>query len=152
MFVSHVIVTKIPIRQLCHIFSITQRRKVVQRLFYPLNNISTLLVVGIQSYTGVCKQNGGIELGRAGHCLGSWDEQTRRQEPWGTAKGGTENPLSSIRLAQGSSKWDNWAQELSLAQVPNTFYQPSRPKKSLGWILFLLSLTKKAVSITGRGK
>lgn len=38
IFLSHVIVTTMPMRQLCHIFSTTQMRKVAQRFLCPLYN------------------------------------------------------------------------------------------------------------------
>lgn len=68
--------------------------KVAQR-FFTLCTRSTFLVAGTQSYTGMCKQNGvrGVS-GRAGSCLGSWDELTRRQEPSGTAKREQKNPCA----------------------------------------------------------
>lgn len=84
-------ITTIPTCQFLHV---TQMMKVAQR-FFTLCTRSTFLVAGTQSYTGVCKQNGvrGVS-GRAGSCLGSWDELTRRQEPSGTAKREQKNPCA----------------------------------------------------------
>lgn len=151
-FLSHVIVTTMPMRQLCRIFSTTQMRKVAQN-FFALCTTGTFLVVGMQLYPGVCKQNGGRgESGRTGSCLGSWDEQRQEGRKLGARQRGDRRSLSSTSLARGSSRWDDWARELSLPGVSTTLYQPSLPQKSLGRIPFLFSLTKKAVSITGRGK
>lgn len=88
-FISHHNNPNLP--QFLHV---TQMMKVVQR-FFTLCTRSTFLVAGTQSYTGMCKQNGvrGVS-GRAGSCLGSWDELTRRQEPSGTAKREQKNPCA----------------------------------------------------------
>lgn len=71
----------------------------------------------------------------------------------GSAGGnGTPGLLSSTRLAEGPTREDDWAQAQSVGALPPCI-QPSLPAKSpTGWIQFLFSLTKGAVSITGRGK
>lgn len=100
LFLSHVIIITIPVKQLCRIFSTTQMREVVQR-FFTLCTTGIFSVVGMQLYTGMCTQNG-MEEG-AGK---SWQlfemKKTRRQEAWGTAQLGRKT-LSSRSLAQGSS-------------------------------------------------
>ena len=72
--------------------------------------------------------------------------------PWDKAKGEPAHlfPPSSTNLAKGSSRQGDWVgggPPICPGHLP---ISPLPLKSSLGWIQFLFSLTKRAVSITGR--
>lgn len=105
------------------------------------------------SYPGMYKQNGG----KGARESSAWDpgrSKDKKMGLWDISKGEqkTSSP-SSASLAKGSSRWDDWAQELNLPKylLPST--QLSFPKKSLGWMDSIPFLPHREVmSITGRGE
>lgn len=89
------------------------------------------------------------ESGRAGSSLGSWYEQRQEGGALGYLEAGIENRFPQIQLV-----WQK-DPEGEMTRHRNSVclrYLPPSPQKSLEWIPFLPSLTKGAVSITGRGK
>lgn len=117
-------------------------RKMVERF-------SPLCTTGIywQSYPGMYKQNGGRGAQLFGILAGA---KTRR---WGlgVSQRGNRKPVSQVQLVWQKDPQGEMTGHRN--SVSATLYpSPSFPKKSLGWILFLFSLTKRGMSIIGRGE
>lgn len=70
---------------------------------------------------------------------------------YGEGRTGTPVPPNSTHLAKGSSKRGDWGWGVPICprHLP---LSPLSSKLSLGWIQFLISLTKRGVSISGREK
>lgn len=108
----------------------------------------------MQFYIGMCKQNGGTESRRAGGSLESRGEQRQEGGALGYLEGVKENQFPRVHLVwqkdpQGETK--GLRNSVCFGYLPPSTH-PSLTKKSLGWILFPFSFTKRAVSITGREK
>lgn len=121
-------------------------RKIVERFFSPLYHRHF-----IGSHTPGCTNKMGVgEPGRA-QLFGILAGAKTRRWGLGVSQRGNRKPVSQVQLVWQKDPQGEMTGHRN--SVSATLYpSPSFPKKSLGWILFLYSLTKRGMSIIGRGE